>query len=149
MKKYVCLVLVLMLVLSVFAGCSETVGEIAGNVADAAMEELESQVKAKLEEYKVDVVELKTAVGKLNGSDGKNQFFCGALVRSNSASGPESCAAALSKVFEDAGVTVQTGSKIASAYLEHKTLAFEHSDFDDGNTYYLIYAYTSKLPTLE
>lgn len=147
MKRCVAFLLALMLTATAFTGCSETVGEIAGNVADAAMEELENQVKAKLEEYKVDVVEIKTAVGKLNGSEGKSQFFCGVLVKAGSASGPESCAAALAKIFEDAGSTLQTGTKIESTYLEHKDLSFKGSNFEDGETYYLIYAYTSKLPT--
>ena len=57
-------------------GCSDVVGEIAGNVADAAVKELEKQVKATLEEYKVEVVEIKSAVGKLsNVSDSELQFF--------------------------------------------------------------------------
>lgn len=148
MKRYLSLILALILTAVVFTGCGETVGEIAGNVADAAMEELETQVKEKLEEYKIDVVEIRTAIGKLNGSDGKNQFFCGALVKANSSTAPESCAEALGKLFEDAGFAVQTGSKIDSAYLEHKELSFKFSGFDSGETYYLIYAYTSKLPTL-
>ena len=33
----------LAMVLSLFTGCSDTVSEIAGNVADAAIEELEKQ----------------------------------------------------------------------------------------------------------
>ena len=74
-RKYISLILAAILLLTSLTGC-EVVSEIAGNVADAAMEELEAQVKETLETYKVEVVEIKTAVGKLNGSSGDIQFFC-------------------------------------------------------------------------
>ena len=147
MKRITSIFLILALVLSVFAGCGEKVGEIAGNVADVARAELENQVKALLEEYKLDVVEIRTTAGELNGS-GKLQFFCGVLVQANSESVPQGCADALAKIFEDAGVQRQTGSKIESAYLTNKELSFKFSEFEAGKDYYLIYAYTSKLPSL-
>ncbi len=149
MKRTLSLFLALILLLAALSGCGETVGEIAGNVAEAAKAELEKQVKNLLEEYKIDVIELKTTAGELNGSDGKLQFFCGVLVQANSESVLQGCADALGKVFEDAGVELQTGSQIESPYLEHKELSFKHTDFSDGKSYYLIYAYTSKLPTLK
>lgn len=148
MKHNLSMILILALMLTVFAGCGETVGEIAGSVADVAKAELEKQIKDLLEEYKVDVIELKTAVGELNGSDGKLQFFCGVLVEAKSETALQSCADALAKVFEDAGVQPQTGSKVDSPYLEHKEVTFKFSEFKDSKDYYLIYAYTSKLPTL-
>lgn len=147
MKRFLSLVLVVALLLPGLVGCGDTVGEIAGNVADAAKAELEKQVQQLLDEYKVDVIEVKTAVGELNGS-GKLQFFCGVLVTSNSTTLPQSCADALGKLFEDTGVVPQNGSKIDSDYLQHKDLSFQFSAFDDGRDYYLIYAYTSKLPSL-
>lgn len=148
MKKAFSVLLVLLLVLGTFAGCGEAVGEIAGNVADAAMKELENQVKSAFEEYKVDVIELKTAVGKLNGDSGDTQFFCAALVQSDNDAVPQSVADSLGKIFHDAGIMVQTGSKIESPYLEHKDLSFKFSDFGDGKTYYVVYAYTDKIPSL-
>ena len=142
--RFTALVLVLALLLAL-CGCSEAVGEIAGNVADAAVKELEIQVKKTLEKYKVDVVEVKSAVGKLNNdSDSELQFFCGVLVRSNSDSLPQSCASALGKLFEQSGVHSQSGSKIDSEYLVNKTISFKHTDFSAGD-YYLIWAYTSSL----
>ena len=78
-RKYISLVLALMLVLSLFTGC-EAVGQIAGSVADAAIAELETQIRAILEEYKMDVIELKTTAGKLNDGEGDIQFFCAVLV---------------------------------------------------------------------
>ena len=147
-RKFTALVLAL-LILGSLAGCGEVAGDIAGNVADVAMKELENQVKATFEKYKVDVIELKPVVGKLSGTSGDIQFFCAALVESDSEAVPQSVADALSKIFHDAGITVQTGSKVESPYLEHKELSFKYDGFGDGKTYYAVWCYTDKLPSLE
>ena len=145
-KSVICLLLVLCLVL---AGCGEVAGEIAGNVADAAKKELENQIRQTFETYKIDIVEMKTAVGKLNGESGDLQFFCAALVQSDSEAIPQSAADTLSKMFHDAGITVQTDGDIENPYLEHKELSFKFSDFQEGKTYYCVWCYTDKLPSLE
>ena len=143
--------LVLVLVLSLFTGCGETVNEIAGNVADAAMEELEKQVKAALEKNKVEVIEMKTAFGKLNDSGSEAQFFCAALIQSNATEIPQAAAEAIGKLVTEAGVFAQSGSKVESDLLIHKEIVFKHSDFSEGN-YYVIYAYhkdlSANMPTL-
>jgi hypothetical protein len=149
-RKVVSLVLAAFMLCGIFAGCN-AVGEIAGNVADAAMKELENQVKATLEKNKVNVVELKTAIGKLNDDGSEMQFFCAALVKSDTDTVVNGAAEAMGAVFEKSGVHVQTGSKVESEYLVHKDITFKHSDFSDG-TYYVIYVYISdmsiKLPEL-
>ncbi len=148
MKKIIALAMALVLILGCFTGCGEAVGEIAGNVAEAASRELEKQVKAAFQKYKMDIIELKTAAGKLNGQSGDIQIFCAALVQSDSEAVPQSIADTLSKLFSDAGIMVQTGSKVESEYLEHKELSFKFSDFQEGKTYYTVYCYMSKLPSL-
>jgi len=45
-KKVLCVILAALLMIISLAGCSEAVGEIAGNVAAVAQAELEAQVKA-------------------------------------------------------------------------------------------------------
>ena len=149
-RKVVSLVLAAFMLCGIFAGCN-AVGEIAGNVADAAMKELENQVKATLEKNKVNVVELKTAIGKLNDEGSEMQFLCAALVKSDTDTVVNGAAEAMGAVFEKSGVLVQTGSKVESEYLVHKDITFKHSDFSDG-TYYVIYVYISdmsiKLPEL-
>ena len=149
-RKVVSLVLAAFMLCRIFAGCN-AVGEIAGNVADAAMKELENQVKATLEKNKVNVVELKTAIGKLNDDGSEMQFFCAALVKSDTDTVVNGAAEAMGAVFEKSGVLVQTGSKVESEYLVHKDITFKHSDFSDG-TYYVIYVYISdmsiKIPEL-
>ena len=61
--RIMALVLTFVLVFSL-CGCGEVVSDIAGNVADAAAKELEAQIKKTVEEYKVEVVEIKSAIGK-------------------------------------------------------------------------------------
>ena len=147
-KKFVAFVLVIGL-LCALAGCSDVAGEIAGNVAEAAKKELENQVKATFEKYKIEILDLKTAVGKLNGNSSDVQFFCAVLVQSDSDAIPQSAADTLSKLFHDAGITVQTGQQVENSYLEHKSLSFKYENFEDGKTYYTVWCYTDKLPSLE
>lgn len=148
-RKFLCLILALAILSGIFAGCDtigETVGEIADNVANAAKAELEKQVRAVFEEYKVDMVELKTAAGKLNDGEGKFQFFCAVLVRAENDALPQACAKALANPFQDSGVVLQTGSAIASPYLVKKDLSYKFTGFDDGSTYYTVYVYSAVDP---
>ncbi len=148
MKKLTILLLVLLLVLGCFSGCGEVVGDIAGNVAQAAQKELEAQIKATFEKYKVEILDFKTAVGKLSGDSGDLQFFCAVLVQSDSDAIPQSIADSLSKLFHDAGIAVQTDSKIESEYLVHKELSFKDTAFGGTKTHYIVWFYTDKLPSL-
>ena len=147
-KKFVAFVLVIGLLCGL-AGCGDVAGEIAGNVAEAAKKELENQIKITFEKYKIEILDMKTAIGKLDGDNGDLQFFCAVLVQSDSDALPKSAADTLSKLFHDAGVTVQTGPAIENFHLEHKELTFKYDNFDDGRTYYAVWFYTDKLPTLE
>jgi len=147
-KKVLCVILAALLMIISLAGCSEAVGEIAGNVAAVAQAELEAQVKAAFEKYKVNVIEFRPLLGKLNGEAGNIQFFCAALVQSDSEAVPQDVAETLSKIFYDAGLTLQTGTAIESSYLEHKSLAYKFTDFEAGKTYYTVWCYTDKIPSL-
>ncbi len=153
MKIRIFLCLLCAALLITLSGCGDVVSGIAGNVADAALKELENQIKATVAEYKVDVVEIKSAVGQLNNeSDSDLQFFCGVLVRSNSDALPNRSAEALEGLFERSGITAQTGSRIESDLLTNKAISFKHTDFSTGD-YYMIWVYspslTKKLSELE
>jgi len=147
-KKFVAAVLLLCLTLSL-AACGGVAGEIAGNVADAAKKELENQVKATFEKYKIEILDMKTAVGQLDGSSSDVQFFCAVLVQSDSDAIPQSAADTLGKLFHDAGINVQTAAAIENPYLQNKELSFKFDGFGDGKTYYCVWCYTDKLPSLE
>ena len=141
-RKICIFLLALVMAMTLFTGCSDTVGEIAGNVADAAMEELEKQVKSVLEKNKVDVIEMKTVFGKLNDDGGKYQFFIGALVKSNATAVPQASADAMGKLFSEAGLNAQTGSRLENSHLVHKTITFKQADYSEGN-YYVIWGYAA------
>ena len=147
-KKFMALILALAMTV-ILAGCGGVAGEIAGNVAEAAKKELENQIKQTFETYKIEILDMKTAVGKLNGESGDIQFFCTVLVQSDSPAVPQSAADTLSKLFHDAGISVQTSPKVENAYLQHKELTFKFDSFGDGKTYYAVWFYTDKLPSLE
>ena len=147
-KKFAALLCALVLILSC-SGCGEVAGDIAGNVAEAAKKELEKQVKATFETYKMEILDMKTTVGKLNGENGDVQFFCAVLVQSDSDAIPQSVANTLGKLFHDAGVAPQSGTKVENAYLEHKELAYKSGVMEEGNTYYTVWCYTDRLPSLE
>ena len=145
MKHKITVLLLVLSILLSLSGCDGVVGEIAGNVADVAVKELEAQIKATIEEYKVDVIEIKSTVGKLdNDFSSSQQFFCGVLVRSNSDALPMSVATTLGKIFEEAGCHPWHKSEIDNDHLENKTLTFKHTDFETGD-YYLIWGDTSSL----
>ena len=143
-RKLISVILIFTLFACLLPACSDTVSEIAGNVADAAMKELENQIKQTLEKNKLEVVEMKTAYGKLNDDGSENQFFCAALIKSKSADISKAAADVVGKLVTEAGVLSQSGSQVESDYLVHKDIAFEHSDFSSGD-YLVIYAYHKDL----
>ena len=152
MKRFFTLLLTAALLLSLCA-CSDVVTDIAGNVADAALKELETQIKETVEAYKVDIVEIKSAVGRLNNdSDSDLQFFCGVLVRSNSDAVPQSICDRLDGLFARSGMQKQSTAAIESSLLTNKQISFKHTDFS-ASDYYLLWVYspslTSKLSQLE
>ncbi len=139
----VILVVIVGVILCMVLG-KDTVTGIAGNVLEAAKTELTAQIQGKLEEYKLEVVEVKPVVGKLNDEGGKYQFYCAALVRANAESSAEECAKALNKVFGEAGHVSQTGSQVESQHLVHKTVTYRQTDFSAGN-YYTVYVYVAAI----
>ena len=142
--RYRIIALVLVLAFAL-CGCSEVVSDIAGNVADAAAKELENQVRKTVEEYKVEVVEVKSAFGKLDPAvESDQQFFCGVLVRSNSDAIPQSVAVTLGGIFEEAGCQPWHKSEIDNDHLVNKKISFKHSDFGSGD-YFMIWGYTTSL----
>ena len=144
MKRIISLLLAAVLLFTV-TGCSDVVSDIAGNVTDVALKELESQIRKAVAEYKVDIVEIKSTVGNLNDtSDSDTQFFCGVLVRSNSDAIPQSICDGLDGIFDRSGMCKQTESAIKSEYLTNKTLSFNRTDFSSGD-YYLLWVYSPSL----
>ena len=150
--KFILRTLVLVLIVSLVLSSCGKVGEIADSVIDAAVNELKNQVKQVLEENKLNVVEIKTAFGKLNDDGSKYQFFIAALVKSNATGIPNAAAEGMDKIFTEAGLNEQTASNLENAHLVHKDITFKHTDYTDGE-YYVIWGYmgdlTIDLPNFE
>ena len=142
-RKVLSLVLAAVMVLSL-CGCGGTAGRISDSVLDAAMAELKNQVKALLEQNKLEVVEIKTAFGRLNDDGSRFQFFIAALVRSNSTAVPQSTADALGRLFTEAGLHPQTSGAFENPHLVHKDITFKQTDFSSGG-YYVIWGYAADL----
>ena len=142
-RKFLALILAASQALSLCA-CGETAGQFADSVMNAAMTELKNQMTQLLEKNKLEVVEVKTAFGKLNDDGGKYQFFIAALVKSNSTSVAQSTANSLDKIFSDAGLTAQSGSQLSNSHLVHKEITFKQTDFSAGN-YYVVWGYAADL----
>jgi len=142
-RRFLYLLLAVFMTLSLCA-CGETAGKIADSVMDAAMAELKNQVKLLLEQNKLEVVEIKTAFGKLNDDGSSYQFFIAALIKSNATAVPQSTADTMAKLFSDAGLTVQSEGTLQNPHLVHKEISFKHTDFSAGN-YYVIWGYAADL----
>ena len=146
MKKWIAFVLALVCLAAFLGGCND-VASIAANVVEAAKAELVSQVQNTLEQHKVEVVEIKPLVGKLNEEGGQLQFFCAALVKANSENLVKDCANAIGSMFGNAGYCKQEGSKVESDLLVHKSLLYSNTDFSSGN-YYTVYVYAADLGSI-
>ena len=140
MKRMIALLLAMVCGLSLLAGCSDVVSDVADNVLAAAKDELMAQIQEKVEQYKVTVKEMKAAVGTVNDEGGKYQFYCAILVQTNEESSAADCAKALTAVFGQGGYTAQTASNVVSDKLVHKTLTYNTTDFSEGN-YYTVHVY--------
>jgi len=139
MRKRICIFLVLVLLI-LLAGCSAA-GEIVDKVAQAAMEELKVQLQTTFEKNKIEVLQVKTAVGKLNDEGGKLQLFFGFLVRSENPQQIQNVTEAMKKMFPQAGCAPQTGTAIESPHLVHKELSFDAGKLADPSNCYLVYLY--------
>ena len=146
MKRWISAVLALACVLCLLCGC-EQIGKVADDILEAAAKELLNKVKTAVEEYGVEVVELKSEKGQINDDGGEKQFFCAVLIRTNSEKSAEDCAGAMAKLFGKAGQMKQTDSKVESEFLENKSITYSHTDFS-GDNYYTVYVYVEDIAKL-
>ena len=143
MKRSLFALLLIAVIVFSIRGCGK-LGQIFGKVTNAAVKELKNQVQELLEDRQLDVVEIKTAYGKLNEEGSKYQFFIAALVRADSESAPQSTSNAIGKLFSEAGFNRQSESQLDNDHLVHKIITFQQTDFSEGD-YYVIWAYAADL----
>ena len=143
-RKIIALFLVVACVGGVIAACGDIASDITANVLEAAKEELENQIKEKIEEYKVTVVETKTAFGIINDAGAEHQFYFALLIQTDSEDSASGCANAVGKLFGVSGYAAQTGSEVTSEYLTKQSITYDHDNFEDGN-YYTVYVYVEDI----
>ena len=144
MKKFVILLVVVLLVLVAIFGY-DRVSTAVKDTAETVKTEMEKKIQETLEPYKVEMVEMKTAAGNLNGGNFLTvQFFGAILIRTQTEEYAQTCAQALEKVFQETGYMVQTEQKITHEFLKNKELSYDFSEFSDG-TYYTIYVYSTAI----
>lgn len=131
-------ILALLAALLILTGCS-AVEDIAGNVMDAAMEELKVQLESQLEKNKLEVLQVKSAAGKLNDEGGNLQFFVAFLIRTENPQHVQTAAEALGKALGKTGFSAQTGAAVESPHLVHKQLDFDADKVTENC--YLLYLY--------
>ncbi len=134
------LAVVVIVILCLVLG-KDQVKEIGKEVLEKAEEKLTEQVEEVMEEYGLEVVEIRPAVDLFNDEGGEHQFFCAALVQTNSEKSAEDCAKALKLIFDDAGTMEQTDRKVTDVdVLVHRGVTYRHEDYSEGN-YYTVYVY--------
>lgn len=143
-RKMIALILVAACLAGIAAGCGEIASDITANVLEAAKAELENQVKTKIQEYKVTVVETKTAVGDINDAEAQHQFFFALLIQTDSEDSASACADAVGKLFGTSGYMAQTDAFISSEYLTKQFLTYGNTDYSQGN-YYTVYVYVEDI----
>lgn len=89
----------------------------------------------------MELLDVKSVYGKLNGNG--IQYFAAALVRATSEDDVKEFIKEIDKTYEITGYSMQTDSQIHSKYLQHKTLNFQYSDFNDEGVYYQVFFYCS------
>ena len=142
MKKFLVLLLVVVLVLVAIFGY-DRVSSAIKDTAQTVKTQMEKKIQETLEPYQVEMVEMKTVAGNLNGGNFLTvQFFGAILIRTQQESYAKVCADALGKVFNETGYVVQTEQDITHEYLQNKELAYDLSDFSDA-TYYTVYVYSA------
>lgn len=89
----------------------------------------------------VEIIEVQSKYGKLNGSGNGVQFFVAVLVKAEQEK-MEILIAQLEKKYDYVGYMQQNDSRVDSKYLEHGELCF-NADIKDGN-YYMVYLYETR-----
>ena len=94
----------------------------------------------------VELLEIQSICGKLNGNGNGMNYLGAALVQSDSAAQMDALAAELKSDFDVVDYIVLEGKQLDIPYLEHGNLTFDYTDFREGQSYYCIYFYIHEHP---
>lgn len=97
-------------------------------------------------EAAVELLEVKSVCGKLNGNGNGMNYFGAALMTADSAEDMETLTAALEREFETVGYVIQEGTQVDVPHLEHRKLFFDDINFRENETYYCVWFYIHEHP---
>lgn len=95
----------------------------------------------------VEILELQSVCGKLNGNGNGMSYFGAALVEADSVEQMDTLAAELKADYDAVEYMLQEGPEVHSPYLEHKKLSFDGDKLQEGSTCYCIYFYIHDHPS--
>lgn len=94
----------------------------------------------------VEILDIQSVCGKLNGNGNGINYFGAALVKADSVKQMDTLAAELMEDFDAVEYTLQEGVVVEIPYLEHRKLSFDDAELQEGETYYCIYFYIHDHP---
>lgn len=119
---------------------------VLGNRNQRNLNALMKEFTTTISEYaSSDIIEEQSVYGKLNGNGNGIQYFGAVLVRKDAIEDIDALMAELDETFEIVECAEQSGNKIISKHLQHRTLTYD-TPITSENTYVSICFYNSKHP---
>jgi hypothetical protein len=97
-------------------------------------------------EAAVELLEVESVCGKLNGNGNGMNYFGAALVTAVSTEEMDNLVAELEGDFDTVAYTVLEDNQIDVPELQHRRLTFDDTVLQEGATYYCIYFYVHEHP---
>lgn len=117
---------------------------VLGNRNQRNLNALMKEFTTTISEYaSSDIIEEQSVYGKLNGNGNGIQYFGAVLVRKDAIEDIDALMAELDETFEIVEYAEQSGNKIISKHLQHRTLTYD-TPITSENTYVSICFYNSK-----
>ena len=93
-------------------------------------------------EESIEIMQSKTAHGKLCGNGNGINYFGTVLVKADSEEALKEVSNKLDEEFEAVGYVIQSGTQIDNYFIEHLSLEY-NEPITEGETYYSIYYFNS------
>lgn len=108
------------------------------------LEDMTERLTTAIEEAQsVELIEVQSVYGKLNGNGNGIQYYGTVLVKTSSEDNVKEIVESLSDQYEELNYCIQESSAVQSKYLEHVTVEYEYSLMESEEEYYSIYFYVS------
>lgn len=143
MKKILTAAVIVLLILAIGAGTVYAAAYFKGNKNEKNLDELMEVFSGTISDHAdADIIEAKSAYGKLNGNGNGVQYFGSVLIRKDSVKDIDSLVEELDGQFEIVEYCAQEGADISSKYLEHQALRYD-SPIDADSEYISIIFFNS------